>query len=102
MAQPINHPYVLILACVYETVRQTQYGPTLQEIHTLLSTVYGIHDIPFERVEQITISLSKNHIALDLTTGRYYPNIGGVFLFSSLKSRIIPPQTVALQSRRQT
>ena len=101
MTRPIDNPYILILTCVYETVRQTQRGPTVQEIHALLSTVYGIHDTPFERVMQITTSLSKHHIALDQTIGRYYPNVGGVFLFSLVKSRIIPPQTVALPSRRQ-
>ena len=101
MTRPINHPYVLILACIYETVRQTQCGPTLKEIHTLLFTVYGIHDMLFERVEQITTTLSRHqNIALDQTTGRYYPNVGGVFLFSSIQSRIIPPQTMAQPQRR--
>lgn len=102
MPQPIDHPFVLILTCVYEMTRQTSIGPTLHEIKTLLSAVYGVNDMPHERLEQITASLCLHYIELDQTSGRYYPNIAGVFLFSALKPRIIPPQTVALPRRRQT
>lgn len=102
MQQPLRHPFVLVLACIHETIRQTSLGPTALEIQGLLSKVYGITTVTQGELYRHLATLSTNHIEVDRTTGRYYINPEGLDYFNAIEHRIIPPQTVALQSRRQT
>lgn len=94
----ISNPYLLTLTCIYETVRQTGIGPSFFEIHDLLRQVYCVN-IEMERLVKILKALEKNHITFDNKNHTYYPVIGGVFLFASIKDKLIPPQTVAQQRR---
>lgn len=96
----IRHPYVLTLVCVYETVRQTRRGPTFDELQTLLQNVYNL-SLDVDSLKKAIAALEKNHIQLNQADARYYPVMGGVFLFSAVQHRIIPPQTVAQPERRR-
>lgn len=95
----ISNHYVLTLVCIHETVRQTGVGPSFFEIYDLLQQIYGVNLLP-SRLVQILASLQRHHIEFDSKDRRYYPLMGGVFLFMSIKDRIIPPRTVAQPWRR--